>query len=80
MFLLFSLIIDWYFLIPRIIAHVFNLIAELVILIQMPIKEAKAGIEIQPVTAQAKIKKCSIWFKLYSFFASYSSICFGLFL
>ena len=39
-----------------VITQIFNPIAELVI----PIKIAKAEIEIHPVTAEAKIRKCSI--------------------
>ena len=35
-------------------------IAELVIPIRIPIKEAKAEIEIHPVIVEAKIRKCSI--------------------
>ena len=48
-FLFFSLIIDSYFLIPAVIAQTFNPIAELLIPIGIPIKEAKAEIEIHPV-------------------------------
>ena len=54
------LIIDLYFLIPTVIAQVFNLIAQLVIRIRIPSKEAKAEIEMHPVTAEAKIRECSI--------------------
>ena len=59
MFLLF-LIIDLYFLFPAVIAHIFNPITELIILMRMPTKEAKAAIEIHPVTVEAKIRKCWI--------------------
>ena len=44
------LIIDLYVLIAAVIAHSFNPIAELVTIIVIPGKEAKAIIEIHPVT------------------------------
>ena len=47
------LIIDLYFLVPAVIA-------EIVISIGIPSKEAKAEIEIHRVIAEAKIRKCSI--------------------
>ena len=50
----------FFFLIPAFIAKVFNPIAELVILIVIPSKEAKAEIQMHPVTAEAKIRKCLI--------------------
>ena len=56
-FFFFFLIIDLYVLIPAAIAQIFNPIAELVIPIGMSSKEAKAEIEIHPVTAEAKIRK-----------------------
>ena len=56
----FFLIIVLYFLIPPIIAQIFNLIAELVIPMELPIKQAKAEIEIQAVIVEAKIRKCSM--------------------
>ena len=59
-FFFFLLIIDLYFLIPAVIAQIFNPIAELLIPIEIPIKEAKADIEIYPVIAEAKVRKCSI--------------------
>ena len=49
---LFFLIIDLHFLIPTVIAQIFNSIAEHVIHIGIPSKEAKAEIEIQPVSAE----------------------------
>ena len=55
----FFLIIDLCFLIPAVIAQIFNPIAELVIPKGIPIKEAKAEIEIYPVILEAKIRKCS---------------------
>ena len=56
----FFLIIDLYFLIPAVIAHIFNPIAELVIPLGVPIREAKADIEIHLVNVEAKIRKSSI--------------------
>ena len=53
-------IIDLHFLFPPVIAQTFNAIAELAIPIGIPIKEAKAEIEIHPVIVKAKIRKCSI--------------------
>ena len=47
------LIIDLYFLVPAVIA-------EIVISIGVPSKEAKAEIEIHRVIAEAKIRKCLI--------------------
>ena len=44
------------FLIPAAIAQIFNPIAELVISTGLPSKEAKAEIEIHPVTVEAKIR------------------------
>ena len=44
------LLIDLYVLIAAVIAHIFNPIAELVTIIVIPGKEAKAVIEIHPVT------------------------------
>ena len=52
--------IDVCFLIPSVIAHILNPIAELVIPIGKPSKEPKAEIETHPVIVQAKVKKCSI--------------------
>ena len=59
-FFFFFLIIDLYFLIPAVIAQIFNPIAELVIPIGIPNKEAKAEIEIHLVIAEAKIRECSL--------------------
>ena len=59
-FFFFFLIIDLYFLIPAVIAQIFNPITELVIPIGIPTKEAKAEIETHPVIVEAKIRKCSI--------------------
>ena len=59
-FFFFFLIIDLYFLIPTVIAQIFNPIEELVIPIGIPTKEAKAEVETHPVIVQAKTRKCSI--------------------
>ena len=56
----FFLIIDLYYLIPAVIAQIFNSVAELVIPIGIPIKEAKAEMETHPVIVEAKIRKHSI--------------------
>ena len=63
-FFFFFLIINICFLIPAVIAQIFNPIAELVIPIGIPNKEPKAEIkiEIHLLTAEAKIRKCSISF------------------
>ena len=54
------LIIELKFLIPATIAQIFNPIAELVIPVEIPSKEAKAEIQIHPVIVEAKIRKSSI--------------------
>ena len=59
-FFFFFVFIDLQFLIRAVIAQIFNPTAKLVIPIGIPSKEAKAEIEIHPVTATAKIRKCSI--------------------
>ena len=59
-FLLFFLIIELYFLIPAVIAQIFNPIAELVIPTGIPTKEEKADMETHPVIVELKIRKCSI--------------------
>ena len=56
----FFLIIDLYFLISAVISQILNPIAELVISIRVPSKEAKAKIEIHPVIVEAKIKNFAI--------------------
>ena len=60
-FFFFFFIIDLYFLIPAVIAQIFNPIAEIVIPIEIPSKEADTKIEIHRVT---KIRKCSIKFRV----------------
>ena len=65
-----------------VITQIFDLIAEIVIPIGIPTKEAKAEIEAHPVTAEIKISKYSILQKtpIQSFYASSSLIHFDLFL
>ena len=46
-----------FLLVPAVIAQIFSPIAELIIPIGTPNKEAKAEIEIHPVIAEAKIRK-----------------------
>ena len=55
----FFLIIDLYFLFPAAITQIFNPIAEFVVQIGKPSKEAKTEIEIHPVNADDKIRMCS---------------------
>ena len=56
----FFLVIDFYFLIPTVIVHIFKSTIELLILIGIPIKEAKAEMETHPVIVETKTRKCSI--------------------
>ena len=58
----FFLVIDLYFLIPVVVAQIFNPIGELAIPVEMPIKEEKAENQIDPVIVETKIRKCSINF------------------
>ena len=55
MLLFFFLIIDFYFLIPRVIIQIFNTTAELTIPRGMSTKERKAKIETHPVTVEVNI-------------------------
>ena len=55
---IFFLIIDLYFLIPAVLAQIFNPIVELVIPIGILIKEVKVEMETYPVIVEAKIRKC----------------------
>ena len=59
----FFLIIDLYFLIHAVIADIFVPTAELVIPKGIATNEANTEIEMQPVTVEAKISKCSTLFK-----------------
>ena len=76
-FFFFLLIIDLYILIPAVITQIFNLIAELVIPIGIPAKEAKSEMETYPVIVE--ITKVSSQYNS-KFYASYSLIYFDLFL
>ena len=58
-FFLFFLTIDSYFLLPTVIAQIFNLIPGIVIPIGIPIKETKEEMERHPVSAEPKTM-CSI--------------------
>ena len=53
---LFFVIADLYFLIPAIIAQNYNPIAELVMPTAISMKESKAIVQTNPVTAEAKIQ------------------------
>ena len=59
-FLFFFLIIYLYFFIPAAFVQISNLIAELVVPIGIPSKEAKAKVQMHPVIVKAKTKKSSI--------------------
>ena len=56
-FFYFFLIIDLYFLIPAVITQIFNKIAELVITIGIPTKEAKTEVETHPVIEEIIISE-----------------------
>ena len=60
MFFFFFFILVLCFLIFVVTAQIVNPIAELVILLGIPSKEAKAKIEKKIVKVQAKISRCSI--------------------
>ena len=78
-YFLFFLIIDLQFLIPSVIVQIFNSTAELVFPRGIPTKDAKAEIEANPVTSEARISKCPVYLNLYKpFCSSYSSINFRL--
>ena len=80
-FFYFFLIIELYFLIPAVIAQIFNPTAELVILIGISSKEAKAEIKIHPVIVETKIESVQYSLKLFKpFCVFYSSIHFAQFL
>ena len=66
--------IDLYFLIPAVTAQIFNPTAKLVTCIGMSAEEGKAETEINPVTAEAKIRKCSV----YKFRVVQTFLCFLL--
>ena len=78
----FSFQFGLYYIIPAVIAQIFNPIAELVIPIGIPSKKAKSDIEMLPVIVEDKIRKCSISFRVVQkpFSTFYSSIHFAVFL
>ena len=53
------LITDLYFIIPEVIAQIFNPTEELLIPIEIPTNEGNAEIETQPVRAETKIRESS---------------------
>ena len=57
---LFIFLIGLYLLIPAVITQIFNPIAELVIHIEIPTKEAKKEIETNPVIVEITISESSI--------------------
>ena len=59
-FFFFFIIIDLYFLIPAVVAQIFNSIAELISYRNSKYKEAKAKIEIPQVIIEAKTGTSSI--------------------
>ena len=59
-FFFFFLISDLHFLIAAVIAQIFNAFAERAIPIGIPTKEAKAEMDIRPLTVETKINNCSI--------------------
>ena len=69
-FFLFFLIIDLYFLIPAVIAQIFNLIGQLTTPLGTPNKEANTEIEIHPVIVEVKIRECSTKFRVDQNFLS----------
>ena len=58
--MLFFFFFELHVLIPAVITQIFTSIAEIVIPIEIPIKEAKAEIETHPVIIKIIISECSI--------------------
>ena len=79
MLFIFFLIIDLFFLLPAVIAQVFNPIAELILPIGIRIKEAKAEMDTHPVIVKAKIS-VQYDIELYKPFCGFYSIYLALFL
>ena len=80
-FVFFYLIIDLYFLIPAVIAQIFNPIGEHVIPIEIPCKKTITETEIHLVVVEAKIKSVQYSLELHNpFCVFYPSIYFSLFL
>ena len=70
----FSKLLTYIFYIPAVITQIFNPIAEVVIPIRTPTKEAKAEMETHPVIAVVKIRKCSYNLELHKGFCSFYSV------
>ena len=68
MVLFLLLIIDLYFLIVAVVAVIFNPTPELVIIVRIVTKEAKAEIETHSVIAEAKIRISSTYYKIVQTF------------
>ena len=64
-FFLFFFIIDLYFLVPAMNAQILIPIAELVVPTGTQTNEANADTEAQGVIFEARISKCSTWFKYF---------------
>ena len=80
-FVFFYLIIDLYFLIPAVIAQIFNPIGEHVIPIEIPCKKTITETEIHLVVVEANIKSVQYSLELHKpFCVFYPSIYFSLFL
>ena len=58
--MLFFFFFELHVLIPAVITQIFTSIAEIVIPIEIPIKEAKSEIETHPVIIEIIISECSI--------------------
>ena len=59
-FFFFFLIIDLHYFIPAVIAQIFNAVAELVVSIEIPTKEANVVMETHPVLVEIIINEWSI--------------------
>ena len=67
MLIFFFFIIDLNFLIPVVITQTFYLIAELVIPIDLPAKEANPEMKTHPVVVEIEISERSTQFKIQTF-------------
>ena len=68
MFIFLFLIIGLHVWTPAVITEVSIIAAELTIPTGIPTKEAKTGMEINPVTVEAKKTKCSVHIKILQIF------------
>ena len=66
--------VDYYFVVPAVIAQIFNPSAELVIPIGTLTNEANTKIVIQPATAETKIRKSSNWFRAHAPFYAFHAL------